>query len=201
MRDDRTRASASTSSSSSSVRDSDEPIRQLLESARQWGPLGFLAPESEQKRLLQLSRAMVSFSEPHPANVSLAGKTFDLIYSDHPGRPSGRLFGRVHGKVTQSFLTNGDYVNSVTLGPLTTTITAHKTTLDDDSWTNEVTFYQAAVKLFGKTLVTKKIDLGKSGTWKYLCLCRIQDQDGDGRRSKIIRIMETPRLFILEERV
>jgi len=199
---DRSGASGSTaSSSSSSLSLRDEPIRQLLESARQWGPLGTLAPDSEQEIMLKLSREMVSLSEPHPANVSLAGKTFDLIYSDHPGRPSGRLFGRVHGKMTQSFLTNGDYVNAVTLGPLTTTITAHKTTLDgDDGWTNEVTFYEAAVKLFGKTLIKKKIDLGKSGTWKYLCLCQIQDDDDDGR-SKIIRIMETPKLFILQERV
>jgi len=174
--------------------DRNELVREVLSYARNIGPVGVLSStEKERDDLLEMSRKLKDHSNPKPARYSLKG-TFDLVYSAHPGPPSGRLGPTpFYGKATQTFLDDETYINAVKFGPLRVTIQAEIKVKDD--WTNEVRFYQTTVSLFGKRIVKKDVDIS-GGEWRYLFLGQIEDANG---RRKLIRVMETPRLFILEQ--
>ena len=102
----------------------------------------------------------------------------------------------MYGKVVQSF-TNKDgseYVNIVKVGPIAIHILARKSIETDI--TNMVQFYQIKIVLGNnRTILKRKVNFSSNGKWKYLFLGTIQDKDG---RMKSIRVMETPKLFILE---
>jgi hypothetical protein len=98
--------------------------------------------------------------------------------------------------VTQTFWDDDEtYINTVQAGPLEISFRAEKKTKDD--WTNVVFFRRSTFKLFGQTIVEKDINL-KGGQWKYLFSGKVRDSDG---LTKIIRVMETPSLFVLEQPV
>ena len=174
--------------------DRDELVREVLSFARKIGPVGVLSStEKERDELLEMSRKLKGHSDPKPARYPFRG-SFDLVYSAHPGPPSGRLGPTpFYGKATQTFLDDKRYMNAVKFGPLKITIEARIEVKDD--WTNEVRFYQTSVCLFGKRIVKKDVDI-TGGVWNYLFLGKIEDSNG---QKKMIRVMETPRLFILEE--
>lgn len=179
----------------SAVTSRDEKVREVLSFARSIGPVGALSSDDDQQKLLTMARELAEDSDPMPARHPLRG-TFHLVYSAHPGRPSGRLFGPFYGQVTQIFLDDGEtYINQAKFGPLVTTFRALKSTKDD--LTNEVNFNLATIKLFGRRLVQRHVDL-RGGEWHYVFLGTVLDEDG---QKKLIRVMETPRLFILEQPV
>ena len=60
--------------------------------------------------------------------------------------------------------------------------------------TIKVSFLETGFSLFGKTISTKQA--GGGGVWKVKFVGKIMDKDG---KEKLIRIMETPSLFILQQ--
>lgn len=185
------------SSSEASISDTsrDIELQRVLDLARQLGPVGVLkASEEDREKLLRECRKLKPLSDPEPARIPLQG-TYHLVYSAHPGPPSGRLGPTpFYGKVAQTFPGKDNvYVNTCKVGPLSIAIRAKWAIKDGE--TNVVSFNKSMINLFGKTVVQKDIDLS-GGEWKYLFLGDIVDVDGT---SKKIRIMETPSLFILEK--
>lgn len=173
----------------------DELLHEVLSLSRAIGPVGVLFSEEDRTKLLELARQLPHYSDTEPARYPLRG-VFDLVYSANPGPPSGRLVGPFYGKVKQTFWDdNVTYINTIQTGPLEISVRAKKKIKDD--WTNVVSFRRSTVKLFGRTIVEKDINL-KGGQWKYLFSGKVRDSDG---LTKIIRVMETPSLFVLEQPV
>jgi hypothetical protein len=173
----------------------DELLHEVLSFSRAIGPVGVLSPEEDRAKLLELARQLAHYSDTEPARYPLRG-VFDLVYSANPGPPSGRLVGPFYGKVTQTFKENGiTYINTVQVGPLEISLRAEKKMKDD--WTNVVSFRRFTLQLFGQTIVETDINL-EGGQWKYLFLGKLRDSDG---LTKMIRVIETPSLFVLEQPV
>jgi hypothetical protein len=173
----------------------DELLHEVLSLSRAIGPVGVLSSEEDRTKLLELARQLPHYSDTEPARYPLRG-VFDLVYSANPGPPSGHLVGPFYGKVTQTFWDDNEtYINTVQAGPLEISVQAKKKTKDD--WKTVVSFRRLTVKLFGQTIVEKDINL-KGGQWKYLFSGKVRDSDG---LTKIIRVMETPSLFVLEQPV
>jgi len=181
-------------------------VRKVLEMARKVGPIGADASQADQDELVRLSEALLPYSDLDPAGVELDG-VFNLIYSASTGSSSGKLFGPFHGSVKQEFLENNDngpeekkmpFINSVTLlSPyfLKASLRANGSDTKDSS-AMKVTFQEMKIELFGKTVM--KNEIKGTGVWKYLFMGKIPGEN-DGEREKMIRIMKTPSLFILEE--
>jgi hypothetical protein len=187
----RSTVSATSSTSSATLTDRDVLVQDLLKSARSVGQVGSLASTQDQEMLIQKAKKLVDLSDRNPAKVSLQG-VHDLVYSAAPGGSSGRLVGPLYGKVQQTFLEHGIFINSVEFGPLKISLQAK---CENKSATvNAVKFETTTISIFGNTLVTK--DLTGGGAWKYLFLGEVQDVDG---RRKLVRVMETPSLFIIEQ--
>jgi hypothetical protein len=140
-----------------------------------------------------LANKLIHVSDSKPARRKLKG-VHTLCYSASPGASSGRLFGPFYGKVKQTFLDDDTFINSVEWGPLKISLRANCKPKDDT--TNIVTFQETSIQLFGQTLLTK--ELKGSGTWKYLFMGEVEDTT-DGGTCKLIRVMETPSLFVIEQ--
>lgn len=180
----------STTSATSST-DRDVLVQDLLKSARSIGQIGSLASETDQEMLLKKAKMLSDVSDPKPAQAKLQG-VHDLVYSAAPGGSSGRLVGSLYGKVQQTFLEDGIFVNSVEFGPLKIELRAK---CDNKSETvNAVSFQDTSATLFGNKIITKELNGG--GAWKYLFLGEVVDSDGS---RKLVRVMETPSLFIIEQ--
>ncbi|CAB9500402.1 expressed unknown protein [Seminavis robusta] len=171
----------------------DSAVEDLLSFARKVGPVGSLATEEEQTKVVELATKLAEKRGiSAPAKASLRG-IHDLVYSAAPGGSSGRLFGPVYGKVTQDFLEDDvTFINAVKIGPVEISLQAEKIVKNDT--TNIVKFKKSQVKAFGKTVVEKDINGG--GVWKYLFMGEVQDADGN---KKLLRVMETPSLFVIEQ--
>jgi hypothetical protein len=63
-----------------------------------------------------------------------------------------------------------------------------------DDTTNIVIFKETSIQMFGQTLLEKELKGG--GTWEYLFMGEVQDTDGT---CKLVRVMETPSLFVIEQ--
>lgn len=179
------------STDTTTTTDRDILVQDLLTSARNVGQVGSLASAQDQEMLVAKARKLANFSDPNPAQVSLHG-VHNLVYSAAPGGSSGRLAGPLYGKVRQTFLEDGIFINSVEFGPLKIALKAK--CKNKNETTNAVTFQETSVSLFGNELVKKELNGG--GVWKYLFLGEVQDVDGS---MKLVRVMETPSLFIIEQ--
>jgi hypothetical protein len=168
-------------------------VEELLSYARKVGPVGSLVSEEEREKVKQLAENLTRQKGIRsPAKAPLRG-THDLVYSAAPGGSSGRLFGPVYGKVTQEFLEDDKtFINAVKIGPLEISLQAEKFVKDDK--TNIVKFRKSVVKVLGITFFEKGITGG--GIWKYLFMGEVQDEKG---RKTLLRVMETPSLFIIEQ--
>lgn len=113
------------------------------------------------------------------------------MYSAAPGASSGIVFGPIAGTVTQEFVTTEQFVNTVQLGPLRASLAATCQVVDDACI--NVFFKRSAVQLLGQTVIDKEMSGG--GQWKYIWARVITDQG----QPKLIRVMETPSLFMLEQ--
>jgi len=136
-------------------------------------------------------------SLPKPSNkaarIPLEG-IHSLVYSAAPGGSSGKLFGPVYGKVQQEFVDQEIFINSVQLGPLKIALQAKRKIMNDTSI--KVTFLKSSVSVFGNNVVEKELAETSGGVWKYLFCDTITDVDGT---KKLLRIMETPSLFVIEQ--
>ena len=169
----------------------DARILAFVEKARSLGPVGVFCTEEQQEELLQEARALAPLSDPFPAKKPLFG-FHDLVYSAAPGGSSGKI-GPFAGKVRQEFTDDATFFNSVQLGPLQIALRAERTILDKKRI--RVTFRETTVSLLGNPLSSKEIT-NSGGVWNYIFAGEITQEDG---RRKLIRVMETPSLFIIEQ--
>jgi len=166
-------------------------MQELLEKAAEVGQVGSLANEEDRAILESMAEKVVPYSDPKPARFPLQGE-HRLVYSAAPGASSGRVFGNVVGKVTQFFENDEIFYNRVVLGPLMIELQA-KREIKNDS-TIKVSFLETTFSLFGNAISKKQV--GGGGVWKCRFVGKVQDGDG---AEKLIRIMDTPSLFIIEQ--
>lgn len=124
-----------------------------------------------------------------PARYPLKG-VHNLVYTAAPGASSGKI-GPFVGTVSQFFPDDETFYNRVDFGPLQIALRAKREVKNDD--TIKVSFLETSVSLFGKTLKTSPS--GGGGVWKVKFVGTYQDEGG---REKLVRIMETPSLFVLQ---
>ena len=174
--------------------DRDVQIQQLLQRARELGPIGKDRTPEEQNELLELAQAAVPLSDPAPARQTLEG-LHTLQYSAAQGSSSGKI-GPFVGPVTQQFVDDEFFRNTVDFGPVQISLLASREVKSDRDI--KVTFLKSTVSLFGNKVTEKELERGRGGVWKYLFYGEITDVDG---KRKLVRAMETPSLFILEQAV
>jgi hypothetical protein len=167
-------------------------VQSLLRLGRQYGPVGDRQPQDVRDRISEIARRLPKSTTAAPARYPLTG-THDLVYSSAEGFSSGKL-GPFDGIVQQEFIDDITFRNSVRLGPLTLTLTATREIRDDE--TIIVTFRSTTARLFEQTIVSRPITGG--GVWKILFTGTIVDEDDD-RRTKLVRVLEAPSLFVLEQ--
>ena len=210
-------SSASQFSSSRQQAELDRKLDDLMDAISEAGPVGSLASKEDQQRIQTLSESLKPYSIRNPANFPLKGE-FKLLYSSTSGSSSGRFFGTpIFGKVKQVILDDDIFQNSVQLGPLEMTVKAKRQIMNHHEL--KITLLEGAVSLFHIPLLQKDIintgDRNSSnggssndkriGSWKYIFLgtrttttTTKKGQDGKKQR-KLIRIMQAPNLFILEQ--
>lgn len=171
--------------------DRDELVQEVLAMSRKIGPVGSFASKEDQNKLEELAKTLESLSDKNPTQRPLRG-IHAMVYSAAPGGSSGRLVGPFYGRVTQEFVNDETFINAVQFGPLEISLRA--TRAAKSGRRNSVKFLESTVRLFGQTLVQKEISGG--GVWDYIFIGEVTDKDGS---SKLIRIMKTPSLFVLEQ--
>lgn len=165
-------------------------VQELLRLSRELGPVGSRRSAEDQQRMLNAALELKPFSDPNPAELPLSG-IHNLVYSAAAGGSSGKL-GPIDGTVTQEFVNATTFINSVTVGPLEIGLTASRQVKSDTILA--VKFHKTTVSVFGVPLVDKEISGG--GSWKMLFAGHITDTDGT---RKLVRVMQTPSLFVLEQ--
>lgn len=170
----------------------DQLAQELLQFATEVGQVGKKTTEENRRKMDDLSQKLSVYSDPHPARIPLED-THTLVYSASEAGPPAGLVGPFVGKVTQIFWNETVYENVVKLGPLRVSIFANREVTGDD--TISVSFYETQIRLFGKRIVRREVDLGEPGTWKQLFVGRV-NVDGEGI---LLRVMNTPKLFILKQ--
>lgn len=169
-----------------------DKICQVLNTARIVGQVGSLASEEDRELMEKLAADAIPLSESRePAKYPLTG-VHRLVYSAAPGASSGRVFGSVVGKVSQLFEDDEIFYNRVNFGPLQLSLRARRKVMNDT--TIKVSFLETSFNLFGKTISRKEV--GGGGIWKVKFVGKIKTEDGV---EKLVRIMDTPSLFILEQ--
>lgn len=170
----------------------DQLAQELLQFAKETGQVGKKTTEQNRRKMDDLSQRLSIYSDPRPARIPLEG-THTLVYSASEAGPPAGLIGPFVGKVTQIFWNETVYENVVKLGPLKVSIFANREVTGDD--TISVAFYETQIRLFGKRIVRREVDLGEPGVWKQLFVGRV-NVDGEGI---LLRVMNTPKLFILKQ--
>jgi hypothetical protein len=170
----------------------DECVQEVLQLAREFGPVGQRQSAENQQMLLDAALKLMDFSDPAPAKLALSGIHY-LLYSAAPGGSSGKL-GPWDGAVTQEFVDDSTFINAVQLGPVTIALTASRQIKSDTIIA--VKFHKTTVSVFGVQLFEKEI--GGGGSWKMLFAGRVQDRDGT---EKLVRVIQTPSLFVIEQPV
>jgi hypothetical protein len=171
-----------------SARTETDKLFRVTDLARQLGPVGSFNSQLAQDELLKLTKASI-LQQRNAAFVPLTG-VHNLLYSAAPGGSSGRI-GPFAGTVRQTFVDDKTFINSVELGPLKIELRAERKAKNQN--TIQVVFKETIVSLFGKMLVRKETP-GR-GVWKVLMAKKVNENGSE----KLVRIMETPSLFILEQ--
>ena len=170
----------------------DDKVLDFVKQARAVGPIGINSPEEERKALVSVAKEdIASLSDKKPARVPLSG-LHKLVYSASPGGSSGKI-GPFVGKVTQEFVDDVTFINAVSLGPVKIALRAEREVKSDTAI--KVTFRETTVTLFGNKVTSKLIE-NSGGVWKYVFSGVVTDTNG---RQKLVRVMETPSLFVLEQ--
>ena len=167
--------------------------QKLVKNAQSLGQIGSKLSESDQESLMAIAKSLSPYTDPEPAKQPLSG-THSLIYSASKGGSSGAL-GPFVGKVEQRFLSETDFINQVSLGPVRIELNAERKVLDDDRI--RVKFLSTRVSLFnGKTELVKK-DIKGQGVWKHL-FSGVVTIDGE---DVLLRVLLTPSLFIIQQKI
>jgi hypothetical protein len=181
-------------------------VQLLLDEAKTVvGQVGSLATDEQRARMEELALDVIKLSEltrkgiirtkqqrqQQLARYPLVG-VHNLVYSAAPGASSGRVFGNVVGRVSQLFEDDEIFYNRVDFGPVQIALRAQRKVLNDT--TIKVSFLETSLNLFGRTISKK--DVGGGGIWKVKYVGTVKDDDGN---EKLVRIMETPSLFVLEQ--
>lgn len=166
---------------------------ELIDKAVAVGQIGAKASEEDQTEIASLSAKLASYSRGNGdyARLELSG-VHELVYSTSPGGSSGAI-GPFVGKVTQTFVDDEKFINSVELGPVRIELNAVRSVLD--GLRIRVKFEETIIKLFGLE-VSRSPSKGQ-GLWKTLYAGEVQ-RNGDRR---LLRVMETPSLFIIQKRI
>jgi hypothetical protein len=177
-----------------------EKLLDLLQAAKEVGQVGSLATPEQRQRIQDLVDSLLPLSEykKSPAQFPLVGE-HKLVYSAAPGASSGRIFGNVIGQVTQLFQDDETFYNRVALGPFSIALKAKRKIMNDS--TIKVSFLETKFSLLDK-ITLKEGKVGGGGTWKVKFVGTVNDSAAAataGGSKKLIRIMETPSLFILEQ--
>jgi hypothetical protein len=190
--------------------DRDKLLAELWTLARKHGQKGVLAPQVDQDRLQTLAKSLAAYSPiPDPAKYRLEG-TFELVYCNSPNASSGKIIGPIYGYVTQSFGDDDDddddewkndgvhYVNKVEIGVslLQISLRARYQALNEN--VNRVDFETFTVKIAGQTVLSKNLE-NAGGTWEYCFLGEVNEPGSND--VKLLRIMNTPSLFILAQSI
>lgn len=165
-------------------------VLELLSLARQYGPVGIRQSPEIQELVASAARNLPP-GERAPARIPLTG-THHLVYSAAPGGSSGKI-GIWDGVVQQDFVSETKFINSVRLGPLRLALNAEREILSDD--TIAVRFQTVQIELFGNQVIER--DASGGGTWRYLYAGTVQE----GAFTKFVRVLETPSLFVLEQKL
>ncbi|GAX27094.1 hypothetical protein FisN_13Lh362 [Fistulifera solaris] len=165
-------------------------ILPFLESARKLGPVGTFRSMKDQDDVLSAAKQL-SGSDPRPADVPLQG-VHRLVYSGAPGASSGKLFGKVAGQVTQTFVNSTHFINAVEWGPLKIELLARRQRKNAKQL--DVFFEETTIRVFGQPVSSKRLPGTSGGSWKYLWVGVVEE----GSNRKLVRVMETPSLFVLE---
>lgn len=178
-------------STSGAVTDGNGKILKVLSTAGTVGTVGYLASEDDQRMMEEVAEEVIPLSVEKPARVPLTGE-HKLVYSAAEGASSGRVFGNVVGKVSQLFENDEIFYNRVDFGPLQISLRAKREIMNDS--TIKVSFLETSFNLFGQTL--KKSEVKGGGVWKMKFVGKVKDENG---KEKLVRIMDTPSLFVLEQ--
>jgi hypothetical protein len=166
-----------------------QKIFNLLDVAKSNGPVGSILAEEKRRELQAVAKSIFPLSISKPARYNLTG-VHNLVYSAAPGASSGKI-GPLIGKVSQYFEDDEIFYNRVNFGPLQIALRAKRETMNDS--TIKVSFLETSFNLFGQTI--KKQQAGGGGVWKVKFVGKVEDENG---KEKLVRIMETPSLFVLE---
>ena len=165
---------------------------ELIDKAESVGQIGAKALESDQVEIAALAEKLASKSRTRNiARIKLSG-AHQLMYSTSPGGSSGAI-GPFVGKVTQRFVNDENFINAVELGPLNIELNAVRSVLD--GLRIKVKFEETVVKFFGVE-VSRSSTKGQ-GIWKHIFVGEVQR--GNDRR--LLRVMETPSLFIIQQKL
>ncbi len=95
--------------------------------------------------------------------------------------------------MTQEFVDEETFINAVQLGPFKIALRASREIKSDT--VIKVSFHQTTVSLFDIPIVNK--DIAGGGAWKMMFCGVVTDATSD--RKTLVRIMETPSLFVIEQ--
>lgn len=181
---------------------SENLIQELLDMARRLGPVGIRNSVEDQETILNLALSLQQRTLEENASsalnftdVTLTG-VHELIYSAAPGGSSGKI-GPLDGKVTQNFVNATTFINAVDLGPLRIALTASRKIKDET--TIAVRFHSTTVSLFGVPIVTKSV--GGGGIWKILFTGVVDDKNDKEHPNRLLRVLQTPSLVIIEQKI
>jgi hypothetical protein len=169
-----------------------ENVLELLSQAKQIGQVGSMASEEERSSMTNLAQAVEKSSDLKPARYPLEG-IHNLVYSAAPGGSSGKV-GPAVGKVTQVFEDDEIFYNNVQLGPLMISLKAKREIKSNTAI--KVTFLQMTFTVFGQKVMQQELPTTSGGVWKVKFVGKIKDENG---KEKLVRVMETPSLFVLEQ--
>ena len=181
---------ASTQDAGVTISARDKIAERLLVAVAEAGQVGSKATEAQIDSVKALADELTSYSERNPSRVPLVG-VHSLLYSMSPGGSSGAL-GPFIGRVTQTFPDDKRFINAVRLGPLQIKLHAEREEIDGQRI--RVKFLETSVEIFGAEVVRKETK--GAGIWKNTFVGYIRGKDNS---EKLLRVMETPSLFIIEQ--
>ena len=167
-------------------------LQKFLNRCTELGQVGSKCSDEERAEVTALARKLATYSLPSPAKIPFTG-IYRLVHTHSQGASSGAIGPYIVGKVTQEFADGAKFINAVQVGPLKISLFARRKTMDNNRV--RVTFEESTVQLLG--LEISRSEAKGQGVWKYLFVGEFYDEKV--KETKLIRIIEAPSLFVLEQ--